>query len=48
MLLVVLNPELAHHLAVEVAQEREAQAELLGERLVGAVALDADPEDGAA
>ena len=48
VLFVVLNPELADDLAVEVAQEREVQAKLLGEGLVGAVALDADPEHGAA
>jgi hypothetical protein len=48
VLFVVLNPELADDLAVEVAQQREVQAELLGEGLVGAVALDADPEYGPA
>jgi hypothetical protein len=48
MLLVVVDAVLADDAAIEVAQQREIDAELLGERVVGAVTLDADPEDAGA
>ena len=45
LLTAVHDPVLTHDLAVQIAEKRKRKLELLGERRVSAVTLDAQPQN---